>query len=195
VCKPERLSDIIWALDVFRCHRCVARRFWTYCRLPGSYRETGLCETSTAVSKALPEVTSLGPNPQLLIALHSPDALLETGLRMCLPEKSRHGTASDAEQSVLRSPLCLGIIAKDGQLSRISEVEEPTFSALQTAWRSGKDSNPRYRSETCKSRRWRKLHGIKSFKNSLRLPASRAVVANRWGFRRIWKANPWRLCG
>jgi hypothetical protein len=41
------------------------------------------------------------------------------------------------------------------------------FSALQTAWRSGKDSNPRYRSETWKSRRVRKLHGIRSFKNSL----------------------------
>ena len=69
------------------------------------------------------------------------------------------------------------------------------FSALQTAWRSGKDSNPRYRSETCKSRRLRKLRGIKSFKNSLRLPASRGVVANRWGFQRSSKANPWRFCG
>jgi hypothetical protein len=127
VCKPERLSDIIWALDVFRCHRCVARRFWTYCRLPGSYRETGLCETSTAVSKALTEVTSLGPNPQLLIALHSPDALLETGLRMCLPEKSRHGTASDAEQSVLCSPVCWGRIAKYGHVSCILGLGEAKF--------------------------------------------------------------------
>ena len=69
------------------------------------------------------------------------------------------------------------------------------FSAVQTAWRSGKDSNPRYRSETCKSRRLRKLLGIKSFKNSLRLPASRGVVANRWGFQRSSKANAWRFCG
>lgn len=66
---------------------------------------------------------------------------------------------------------------------------------LQTAWRSGKDSTPRYRSKTCKGRRLRKLPGIRSFKNSLRLRASRAVVANRWGFRRSSKANPWRLCG
>jgi hypothetical protein len=64
-----------------------------------------------------------------------------------------------------------------------------------TAWRSGKDSNPWYRSETCKSRRLRKLRGIKSFKNSLRLPASRGVVANRWGLQRSSKANPWRFCG
>jgi hypothetical protein len=47
----------------------------------------------------------------------------------------------------------------------------------------------------CKSRRLRKLRGIKSFKNSLRLPASRGVVANRWGFQRSSKANPWRFCG
>jgi hypothetical protein len=63
--------------------------------------------TSTTVSKPLTEVNSLGPNPQLLIALHLPDALMETGLRMCLPEKSRHGTASDAELSILSSPVCV----------------------------------------------------------------------------------------
>jgi hypothetical protein len=35
------------------------------------------------------KVNSLWPNPQLLIALHSSNALLETGLRMSLPEKSQ----------------------------------------------------------------------------------------------------------
>jgi hypothetical protein len=35
------------------------------------------------------KVNSLWPNPQLLIALHSPNAPLETGLRRCLPEKSQ----------------------------------------------------------------------------------------------------------
>ena len=101
-----------------------------------------------------------------MIALHSPNALLETGLRMCLPEKSRDRTASDAEQSVLRSPVCLGIIAKYRHYLRISAQSERNFSAVQTAWRSGKDSNPRYRSETCKSRRLRKLRGINQLKNS-----------------------------
>jgi hypothetical protein len=56
------------------------------------------------------------PNPQLLIALYSPSALLETGLRMCLPEKSQDSTAFDAEQSVLRSPVRLGKIAKYGHV-------------------------------------------------------------------------------
>jgi hypothetical protein len=39
------------------------------------------------------EVNSLCTNPRLLIALHSPYALLETGLRMCPPEKSRDSDA------------------------------------------------------------------------------------------------------
>jgi hypothetical protein len=54
-----------------------------------------------SVSKALAKVNSARSNPRLVIALHSPNALPETGLRMRLPEKSRGSTASDAEQSVL----------------------------------------------------------------------------------------------
>jgi hypothetical protein len=67
-----------------------------------------------------------------LIALHSPYALLETGLRMSLPEKSQGSTAFDAEQSVLCTPVCLGIIAKYGHFSRISAQSEWNFSAVQT---------------------------------------------------------------
>jgi hypothetical protein len=63
---------------------------WVVCWLHGSYPETGLWEAPNSVSKALTEVNSLGPNPRLVIALHSPNALLETGLRMCPPEKSRN---------------------------------------------------------------------------------------------------------
>jgi len=55
---------------------------------------------------------------------------------------------------------------KYGQYSRISVQVERNFSAVQTAWRRGRDSNPRYRSETCKSRRLRKLRGNKQFENS-----------------------------
>ena len=39
------------------------------------------------------EVNSLCPNPLLLIASHSPHALLKTGLRLCHPEKSRDSNA------------------------------------------------------------------------------------------------------
>src|ERR1700730_7087174 len=45
------------------------------------------------------------PNPRLLIALHSPNALPQTGLLMCLPEKRRTLTAFGAEQSVPQSGL------------------------------------------------------------------------------------------
>ena len=48
----------------------------------------GLWEEPNSVSNVLTKVNSLRPNPRLVIALHSPDALFETGLRMCPPEKS-----------------------------------------------------------------------------------------------------------
>jgi len=44
---------------------------------------------------------------RLEIALHSPKALVETGLRMCLLEKTQDITAFDAEQRVLCGPVCL----------------------------------------------------------------------------------------
>ena len=65
------------------------KRFRTDGRQTGSYPETGLWETSTSFSKALPEVNSRCPKPGILIALHSPYAILETGLRICHPEKSQ----------------------------------------------------------------------------------------------------------
>jgi hypothetical protein len=113
-------------------------------RQTGGYPETGFWEVPKSVSKMPTRVNSLRPNPRLLIALHSPNALPQTGLRMCLPEKSRTLTAFGAEQSVLCSPVCLGIIAKYGHFLRISEEVGPTFSAVQTTWRRERDSNPRY---------------------------------------------------
>jgi hypothetical protein len=53
-----------------------------------SYPETGLWEAPESPSKMPTKVNSLWPNPGLLIALHSPYALLKTGQRMCPPEKS-----------------------------------------------------------------------------------------------------------
>jgi hypothetical protein len=51
--------------------------------------EKASCAKSFILTSALPEVNSLWLNFQLLIALHSPYAVLETGLRMCPAEKSR----------------------------------------------------------------------------------------------------------
>jgi len=73
-----------------------------------------------AGSKVLRKVNSLWPNPRLLIALHSPNSLLETGLRMCPREKEPGQWLPSRQQSVLCSPVCLGIIAKYGHVSRIS---------------------------------------------------------------------------
>jgi hypothetical protein len=74
----------------------------------------------TLVSEVLAKVNSLWLNPRFLIALHSPYALLETGLRICSPEKSQDKAAFAVEQSVLSSPCCEGETAKNGHLSRIS---------------------------------------------------------------------------
>jgi hypothetical protein len=60
-----------------------------YRRLHGSYPETGLWETPESLSKVPIKVNSLCPSPRLLIALHSPYPVLETGLRRCPAEKSR----------------------------------------------------------------------------------------------------------
>jgi hypothetical protein len=142
-----------------------------------------------------PKVNSPRPHPWLLIALHSPNTVPEPGLGMCLPEKTRTLTAFSAVRSVLCSPVCLGILAKYGHFLHISEEEGPTFSAVQTAWRCGKDSNPRYSSEWRKSRRLRKLRGINWFRNS---PADCLLPirhAKRCGFAKLLEAKRWRLCG
>jgi hypothetical protein len=51
----------------------------------------------TLVSKVLAKVNSWGPNRRLVIALHLPNALLETGLRVCPSEKSQENTALAVE--------------------------------------------------------------------------------------------------
>jgi hypothetical protein len=75
--------------------------------------------SSTLVSKVLAKVNSSWPNGRLVIALHSPNAFLETGLRVCPPEKSRKNIAIAVQWSFLRSPVCGRNIAKYGHVSRI----------------------------------------------------------------------------
>jgi len=54
-----------------------------------------------STSKVLAKVNSLRPNLRLVIALHSPEALIETGQRICPLEKRRDGHRFADEQSVL----------------------------------------------------------------------------------------------
>jgi hypothetical protein len=56
------------------------------------------------VSKVLAKSTRRGRQP--VITLHSPNAFLETGLRVCPPEKSQENTALAVQRSFLRSPVC-----------------------------------------------------------------------------------------
>jgi hypothetical protein len=58
-----------------------------------------------AVSRVRTKVNRLWPNSPLVIALHSPDAHLETGLRMCPPEKSRTPTVCCRAVRSLQSDL------------------------------------------------------------------------------------------
>jgi hypothetical protein len=99
---------------------------------------------------------------RLMIALHSPYPLLETGLHMCRTEKSQISGPFTAEQSVLRSPVCLRIIAKKGMFRQFSGNGWRNFSAVKTCWRSEWDSNLRYPFEFRKSRRLRNLHAVKN---------------------------------
>jgi hypothetical protein len=62
--------------------------------------------------------------------LYSPDGVVETGLPMSLSEKSKDSDRLAAVQSVLCSPVCQGIIATNGHISRISR--ERTAEVLCT---------------------------------------------------------------
>ena len=73
------------------------------------------------------KVNSLSPNPQLLIALHSPYAFLKPDCASALQRKAGTVTLLSTEQSVLYSPVCCGIIAKNGHISRISRENGADF--------------------------------------------------------------------
>jgi hypothetical protein len=79
-----------------------------------------------------------------VIALRSSHDLTETGLPVCLAEKYQTITALDAEPSVLRSPVCLGLIAKYGHYSGILVENQRDYSAVKTEWRRVCDPNLRY---------------------------------------------------
>jgi hypothetical protein len=87
---PARIAQFLWSLH--RCpsatsHICVDVTIGK----PQNYPETGLWEALNSTCKALTKVNSLRSNLRLVIALHSPCALREPGLRMCVSEKSRDG--------------------------------------------------------------------------------------------------------
>src|ERR1017187_845043 len=92
----------------------------------------------------------------------------EKGAKACLQDWAGH---------FLRS----GLNVKDAGLRpflAILRAIQADFSALQTVWRRGRHSNPRYRFESCKSPHVLNLQGINHFRILRKLPAYRAVVLN-----------------
>ena len=97
------------------------------CRTSPPTMTNGKPPTYRGVGEYFYEVKSLSPHHRFVIALHSPDKVAETGLRMCRPEKCRRLTPFDPEQSVLSSPLCGRNIAKYGHLLHISRQKAGPF--------------------------------------------------------------------
>ena|ERR1700693_1754207 len=106
------------------------------------------------------KVNLLSRNPQLVIALLSPNASSKPDCAYAVQRKAGTVTPFASEQSVLCSPVCQGIIAKNGHLSRISGKGRRTFSAVKTCWRRHCDSNSHYRFESRNPRRLRNLQAV-----------------------------------
>jgi hypothetical protein len=92
-------------------------------------------------SQRLCQVNSPSPHHRFVIALPSPDKVIETGLRICPPEKGPQINPFDPEQSVLSGALCGRNIPKYGHVLRISRQEAGQFLssldllAEQAVWR------------------------------------------------------------
>jgi hypothetical protein len=67
------------------------------------------------------------PNPGLVIAFDSPNALPKPDCACALRRKARTLACFAVGQPVLCSPVCVGIIAKYGHASRISGEMEADF--------------------------------------------------------------------
>ena len=78
---------------------------------------------SNWVSKMPAKVNSRWPHPRSLIALHSPKAYWKPDCECAFRRRARTEIAFGADQSVLCSPVCLGIIAEYGHYSRIFGVK------------------------------------------------------------------------
>ncbi len=81
---------------------------------------------------------------RFVIARHSPERVLEKGLPMEAPEKNRCNRSEPAQGQIFSGPVGRGNTAKSRPFPHISRAIEQNFSAVETAWRRGRDSNPRY---------------------------------------------------
>ena len=89
-------------------------------------------------------VKSLSPNHRLVIALHSPGGVVETGLPMCPPEKKARKLAWGSEAGHF---LQSGLSATSEELRAIScdfQIYAAEFLCTPDCVAEEKDSNPRY---------------------------------------------------
>jgi hypothetical protein len=82
--------------------------------------ETGLWEVPKSFAGGGQKSNRYGSDARLLIASHSPNALLKPDCTYALRRKAKVVTACAAERAILCGPVCQGIIAKYGHVSRIS---------------------------------------------------------------------------
>ena len=95
------------------------------------------------------EVKALLPSERFVIAFHSPSGLVETGLRICPPEKmARRFAYGSSARHFLQSGFGVRI-AKLRRFRAILRGMQLVFSALQTEWRSEMNSNSRSLFDRC----------------------------------------------
>jgi len=87
------------------------------------------------------EVKSDSRDARFVIANHSPERLLQTGLRIEALEKTAANGRDAAHRAIFSRPVCWGNTAKSPRFSPIKGATQQSFSAVQTVWRREVDSN------------------------------------------------------
>jgi hypothetical protein len=121
-------------------HHAVCRSNSFKCGLvTDSGRVTGNPEVMTAS-----EVKSHSSIDRFLVVFHSPTGMAETGLLACRSEKTGRVSRRNANT---KDFLCSGFTMKTANWHGFRAIfgeQVADFSALQTVWRRGRHSNPRY---------------------------------------------------
>ena|SRR5208283_1317889 len=110
-------------------------------------RKTATIASSLKSGPNVPaKVNSRWPNPRLLIALHSPSPLGETGLRICPAEKRRDSTSFQLISPFSAVRFADEILRNTGMFRVFRGKSRRDFSAAKTCWRSaqsGANFSPR----------------------------------------------------
>jgi hypothetical protein len=77
---------------------------------------------------------SLSPHHRFLIAMYSPAGAVETGLLICIPEKTPQGPPLALARRTFSGPVRGRYYAELGRFSAISWGRPADFSAVETVW-------------------------------------------------------------